>query len=63
MPADKRLFVKIRCSICKGKNPGCPYCDAEGKHYVEATVRRVTEWLGEQDDEDRKRYRKALEDI
>lgn len=63
MPADTKLYIKISCSICNGMSRGCPYCDEQGKHYIEATVKRVAEWLREQDEGDRATFKKALEDI
>lgn len=56
------LFIKTRCSVCRGKTRGCPYCDSEGKHYLEATVKRIGKWLSEQSEEDKELYREALKE-
>ena len=60
---DSKLYVRISCSICRGKNIGCVYCDAEGKHYVEASTKRVNEWLKNQREEDKVKFRNTLEEI
>lgn len=59
---DDKLYVRVTCSICRGKNSGCPYCDSQGKHYIEATVKKIEKWLSEQNNEDKVNYKKALEE-
>ena len=62
MLEDQRLYVKVSCGICRGNASGCPYCDSVGKHYIEASDKRVSEWLCNQEEENKKKFRKALED-
>lgn len=60
---DNKLYVRIKCSICNGKVPGCPYCDSEGKHYIEASVKRIAFWLKQQSAKDKEKYKKVLEEV
>ena len=62
MPTDK-LYVRIRCSSCRGSRmysagghydsmkPGewgaCPYCDTEGKVFIEASVNVIVDYINE----------------
>ena len=32
----KKLYIKGKCSICRGKALGCFYCDSEGLTFIEA---------------------------
>ncbi len=57
----EKLYVRITCMSCRGSqvysagghydslNPGkwaaCPYCDHEGKIYIEAALDIVTDYL------------------
>lgn len=60
---DQRLYVKVSCGICRGTSRSCPYCDEQGKHFLEASSKRITEWLKNQDEENKMKFRKALEGI
>ena len=62
MPEDTRLYVKVSCSVCRGLSRSCLYCDEQGKHFIEASDKRVSEWLREQREEDRIKFKKVLED-
>jgi len=62
MPEDEKLYVHIKCSVCRGLMRGCPYCDPSGYHYVEASHKRVREWLKALPKEDRLEITVALED-
>ena len=62
MPVDK-LYIKVNCSMCKGsrrysaggynnclepyKWQSCPYCDPEGKVFVEASVNVIGDYIGQ----------------
>ena len=62
MPTDK-LYIRIRCSSCRGSRiysagghydsmkPGkwgaCPYCDMEGKVFIEASVNVIADYINE----------------
>ena len=62
-PEDDKLYVKILCSVCCGMSRGCPYCDEQGNHYIEASDKRVVEWLKEQKEEDKMKFRTMLEEV
>lgn len=62
MPEDPKLYVRIVCSICRGQNRSCFYCDEQGKQYVEASLRSIKKWLKERNENDRLEFRKVLED-
>jgi len=39
---ENKLYVKVKCSICRGDKPfSCPYCDALGESYIEASDKTV----------------------
>ena len=63
MLEDPRLYIKVTCSVCRGLIRGCPYCDEQGKHFVEASDNRVADWLEKQNKEEKAKFRKALEDV
>lgn len=63
MPEDTKLYVKIACSVCRGLTRGCPYCDEQGKHFVEASDKSISHWLMRQEKDEKEKFRKALEDV
>jgi len=39
---EKKLFVKVKCSICRGRKPfSCAYCDMLGETYVQASAKTI----------------------
>ena len=39
---EKKLFVKVKCSICRGRKPfSCVYCDMLGETYVQASSKTI----------------------
>lgn len=46
-----RLYVKAKCSICRAKPLGCPYCDSEGLTYIEASDKLILEFISEADED------------
>lgn len=42
---ERKLYVKSKCSICRGKAIGCFYCDADGLNYIEASNKLLHEWF------------------
>jgi len=45
----RKLYVKGKCTICRGKILGCHYCDSEGFTFIEASDRLIAEILSEAD--------------
>lgn len=50
----RKLYIKGKCTLCRGNFIGCPYCDSEGLTYVEASDRSILEILSESDQEIKK---------
>jgi len=47
---DGRLHVRMKCSVCFGtksnRNGGaCPYCDMDGKNFIEASMNVLKDTL------------------
>jgi len=39
---ENKLYIKVKCSICRGNKPfSCPYCDALGESYIEASDKAI----------------------
>lgn len=39
---EKKLFIKVKCSICRGRKPlSCVYCDTLGETYVQASAKTI----------------------
>lgn len=63
MESDEgKLYIRISCSICLGKVRACPYCDLDGKHYIEASDKKIRDWLTTRSKEDKVFFRRALEE-
>jgi hypothetical protein len=43
----RKLYIKGKCTLCRGNFIGCPYCDSEGLTYVEASDKIILEILSE----------------
>lgn len=56
---EKKLYVKVKCSICLGKRNTCFYCDPDSLTYIEASDKLLKEWFLSQS-EDRKKELTAL---
>ncbi len=39
------LYVRSICLSCLDKTYSCPYCDGEGKTYIEAADKTVARWI------------------
>ena len=46
----RKLYIKGKCTLCRGNFIGCPYCDSEGLTYIEASDKIILEILSEADD-------------
>jgi hypothetical protein len=57
----EKLYLKIACSVCRGKVIGCYYCDEQGKHHIEASDKAVARWLSNLPEEEKEQFREALE--
>jgi len=57
----RKLYIKGKCTICRGKILGCSYCDSEGLTFIEASDNVIAEILLEADcDLKDKIYKKVL---
>ena len=58
---NRKLYIKGKCTLCRGNFMGCPYCDSQGLTYIEASDNVIVEIL-KQADEDLKQkiLQKAL---
>tara|TARA_R110000824_G_scaffold99080_1_gene236116 strand:+ start:486 stop:686 length:201 start_codon:yes stop_codon:yes gene_type:complete len=45
MDENGSLYVRGICMACGNKTYSCPYCNGEGKVYVEASDKSVSRWL------------------
>ena len=48
---QRKLFVLNKCFTCQGKKIFCPYCDSNGKAYIEASDKTINEWFKSQTNE------------
>jgi hypothetical protein len=39
------LYVRSVCMTCLGKSYSCPYCEGEGKNYIQASDKTVARWI------------------
>ena len=39
------LYVKSICLVCLDKTYSCPYCNGEGKTYIEAADKTIATWI------------------
>lgn len=46
----RKLYIKGKCTICRGNYLGCPYCDSEGLTFIEASDKLIAEILVEADE-------------
>ena len=56
----RKLYIKGKCTLCRGNFIGCPYCDSEGLTYVEASDKTIIEILAEADQELRNEISKKV---
>lgn len=47
----RKLYIKGKCTICRGNFLGCPYCDSEGLTFIEASDKVIIEILTEADED------------
>ena len=41
----RKLYIKGKCTLCRGNFLGCPYCDSEGLTFIEASDKIIAEIL------------------
>lgn len=46
---ERKLYIKGKCSICREKIIGCPYCDSDGLTFIEASDKLIIEILKQAD--------------
>lgn len=51
----RKLYIKGKCTLCRGKIFGCPYCDSEGLTFIEVSDNILAEILVEADQELKKK--------
>lgn len=56
----RKLYIKGKCTLCRGNFIGCPYCDSQGLTYVEASDKTIIEILAEADQELRNEISKKV---
>lgn len=56
----RTLYVKGKCTLCRGNFIGCSYCDSEGLTYVEASDKLLIEILSEADQDLKKEISKKV---
>ena len=45
---EYKLFVKVKCSICRGRKPfSCVYCDMLGESYIQASAKTIARIIDE----------------
>lgn len=45
----RKLYIKGKCSLCRGKILGCFYCDSDGLTFIEAADSVILEILKDAD--------------
>ena len=45
----RKLYIKGKCTLCRGNFIGCPYCDSQGLTYIEASDKTIIEILSDTD--------------
>ena len=45
----RKLYIKGKCTLCRGNFIGCPYCDSDGLTYIEASDNLLIDILKEMD--------------
>ena len=45
----RKLYIKGKCTLCRGNFVGCPYCDSDGLTYIEASDNVILDILKETD--------------
>ena len=56
----RKLYIKGKCTLCRGKIFGCPYCDSDGLTFIEASDKTIIEILAEADQELRNEISKKV---
>lgn len=46
----RKLYIKGKCTICRGKILGCHYCDSDGLTFIEASDTIIAEILAAADE-------------
>jgi len=47
----RKLYIKGKCTLCRGNFIGCPYCDSDGLTFIEAADSVLIEILKDADPE------------
>ena len=45
----RKLYIKGKCTLCRGNFIECPYCDSDGLTYIEASDNLLIDILKEMD--------------
>ena len=45
------LYVRSACMVCSAKSYSCPYCNGEGREYIEAADQTIGRWIRKLDGE------------
>ena len=51
---QRKLYIKTKCSVCRGKLMSCPYCDEQGLTFIEPSDNVLKEWFNGLDQERKK---------
>jgi hypothetical protein len=57
---SRKLYIKGKCTVCRGSALGCPYCDSEGLTFIEAADKVIAEIISEADEELKKKILEAI---
>lgn len=58
----RKLYIKGKCTLCRGKILGCPYCDSEGLTFIEASDNLIVEIVKEADEDLKQKLKEILKD-
>lgn len=47
----RKLYIKGKCTLCRGNILGCHYCDSEGLTFIEASDNIIAEILEKADND------------
>ena len=54
---ERTLYVRGRCSVCRGRIVGCYYCDSDGTSFIEASDKTLKMWFDDLNAERKKEIR------
>jgi len=63
MSHDGKLYVRVACSICRGREGMfCVYCDEQGMHFIEASEKTIIKWFSDMKSSVREDILKCLQE-